>query len=42
MRISIENKKIEAVKRMRALGIFQETIRQFEDEGLVSVSEPPL
>ena len=30
MRISIENKKIEAVKRMRALGIFQETIRQFE------------
>lgn len=32
----------EAVVRMRKLGIYEETVRQFRDEGLVSISEPPL
>ena len=42
MNISIEEKKKEALCRMRLLGIFPETIRQFEEDGYVSVSEPPL
>ena len=41
MKVSLEEKKIEAVKRMKALGIFSETIRQFEKENLVSVSVSP-
>lgn len=42
MNISIEAKKAEAVKRMKTLGIFPQTIRQFEREGLVSISMPPV
>ena len=42
MRISVDKKKTEAVHRMELLGIFPETIRQFEKHNLVSVSEPPL
>ena len=41
MNISIEEKKVEAIARMKALGIFPQTIKQFEDEGYVSISEPP-
>ena len=40
MNISMEIKKAEAIKRMKALDIYEETIRQFK-EGLVSCSEPP-
>lgn len=36
-----EEKKAEAVKRMKILKIFKETIRQFEKEDYVSISEPP-
>lgn len=36
-----EEKKAEAIKRLRALSISPETIRQFEEDGLVSISEPP-
>ena len=39
MNISIEEKKVEAIARMKALGIFPQTIKQFEDEGYVSISE---
>lgn len=42
MNIPIEKKKEEAIKRMKALGIYSETIRQFKNEDLVSYSEPPL
>lgn len=42
MNISREDKKTEAVARMKALGIFPETVRQFEKEDLVSISEPPV
>ena len=42
MRISIEEKKAEAIERMKALGIFPQTIKQFKDEGYISISEPPL
>ena len=41
MNISIEKKKAEAIIRMKELGIFKETIRQFEDWDKVSISEPP-
>lgn len=41
MKISIEEKKAEAISRMKMLGIFPETIRQFEEDGKVSISEPP-
>lgn len=40
-KISREEKLAEAILRMKKLGIFPETIRQFEQEGLVSISEPP-
>ena len=42
MKISRDKKKAEAVWRMKSLGIFPDTIRQFERQDLVSVSEPPL
>lgn len=42
MSIPKEDKKHEAVIRMKALGISPETIRQFEQEGLVSICEPPM
>ena len=42
MNVSQENKRKEAVERMRLLGIFNQTIEQFEREGLVSISEPPV
>ena len=41
MNVSIEKKKQEAINRMKALGIFAETIKQFKG-GQVSYSEPPL
>ena len=42
MKVSMENKKKEAIRRMDVLDIYSETIRQFEDEDLVSYSEAPL
>ena len=36
-----EMKKEEALRRMKMLEIFPETIRQFDKDNLVSVSEPP-
>jgi hypothetical protein len=41
MNIPVEEKKIEAVKRMKMLDIFPQTIRQFEKDGYISISEPP-
>ncbi len=41
MNASREAKTEEAVKRMKMLGIFSETIRQFQEDGKVSISEPP-
>lgn len=41
MNIPIEKKKQEAIKRMKALDIYSETIKQFKG-GMVSCSEPPL
>lgn len=42
MNISMEEKKVEAVKRMKALKLFSEVIKQFERDGLINISEPPL
>lgn len=42
MNICVEEKKKEAVARMKKLGIFPETIRQFANDGLVSQSLPPV
>lgn len=41
MEISREEKKIEAIARMKAFGVFPETIKQFENDDYVSISEPP-
>ena len=35
------DKKKEAIKRMKEWGIFPQTIKQFENEGLISESAPP-
>jgi len=40
MKVSSEIKKEEAIKRMKKMGVFDETIRQFEEDNLVSMSEP--
>lgn len=37
----LDEKDQEAVSRMRLLNIFDETIRQYAEEGFVSRSEPP-
>lgn len=42
MNISREEKKIEAITRMKAWGIYAPIIKQFEKEDLVSESAPPL
>ncbi|MBQ3433731.1 MAG: hypothetical protein IJG24_01645 [Selenomonadaceae bacterium] len=42
MKISRDKKKAEAVWRMKSLGIFPDTIRQFERQDLISINEPPL
>ena len=41
MKVSKENKKKEAIQRMKALGIYSESIKQFERD-MVSYSEPPM
>ena len=41
MNVQLEIKKQEAIDRMKALGIFPQTINQFKG-GQVSYSEPPL
>lgn len=41
MTIPVEEKKAEAVSRMNMLGIFGQTIRQFEHGNKISISEPP-
>lgn len=41
MNVSREEKKAEAIKRMKKMGVFKPTIKQFEKDDLVSVSEPP-
>ena len=41
MKISREIKKVEAIKRLKAMEIIPEAIRQFEEDDLVNVSENP-
>lgn len=41
MNISKEEKKIEAIARMKLLGIYSPTVEQFEKENLLSESRPP-
>ena len=42
MKVSRIEKKMEAIKRMEVLDIYGPTINQFENEGVLSYSEPPL
>ncbi len=42
MNVSLKKKKEEAILRMEKIGIFPETIKQFEEDGLVSQSLPPV
>lgn len=41
MNISIEDKKKEAIKRMRAMHIIRDAIKQFKEDDIVMISEPP-
>lgn len=41
MNVNREKKKEEAISRMKMLGIFDHTIKEFKDKGIISVSEPP-
>lgn len=42
MNVSREIKKAEAIKRMKAMGIISDAIKQFAEKNIVMVSEPPL
>ncbi|MBQ8133554.1 MAG: hypothetical protein IJ711_00055 [Lachnospiraceae bacterium] len=42
MTVTIEDKKKEAIERMKKWGIFPDTIKQFENDNLVSESAPPV
>jgi hypothetical protein len=42
MSTSLEKKKAEALERMKLWGIYPPIIKQFQEEGLVSESAPPL
>lgn len=42
MNVSLEAKKAEAVRRMKKIGIFSDTVRQFEKQDILSESQPPL
>lgn len=41
MKVSMENKKKEALRRMEVLDIYSEAIRQFDKDDLINCSEPP-
>lgn len=42
MTVSAEEKKIEAIARMKLWGIYPPIVKQFEKENIVSESAPPL
>ena len=42
MAVSKEEKKIEALARMKKWGIYPPIVKQFKDEGIISESAPPL
>lgn len=42
MNVSREIKKVEAIKRMKAMNIYSDAIKQFKNDDIVMVSEPPL
>lgn len=41
MKVSIEEKRAEAIKRMKAFGFFSDTVKLFEKNGTPLFSEPP-
>ena len=41
MNVTREEKMAEAIERMKALRVFKPTIKQFKDDGYISISEPP-
>lgn len=41
MKVSIEEKRAEAIKRMKAFGFFSDTVKLFEKNGTTLSSEPP-
>lgn len=40
--VSVKEKKIEALGRMRELGLCEQTIQQFDELGKISLSMPPV
>lgn len=41
MKVSIEEKRAEAIKRMKAFGFFSDTVKLFEKNGTLLSSAPP-
>lgn len=41
MKVSIEEKRAEAIKRMKSFGFFREAVELFETDGIPLSSEPP-
>ena len=41
MKVSIEEKRAEAIKRMKAFGFFSDAVKLFEKDGTPLSSEPP-
>lgn len=41
MKVSIEEKRTEAIKRMKAFGFFSDTVKLFEKNGTLLSSAPP-
>ena len=42
MNVLRADKKVEAIHRMKCMGIIKDAIKQFEKEDIVMVSEPPI
>ena len=42
MNVSIEDKKVEAVKRLKMMNLHPNVATDFENKGLINFSEPPL
>lgn len=41
MNVTREEKKAEAIARLKAIGLYKPTVQQFEKDNIVSLSEPP-
>ena len=42
MNVSMEDKKVEAIKRLKMMNLHPNVATDFEDKGLINFSEPPI